>query len=112
MELQSYKKVLQEFRIQTLLKLFCQIVDIYIEPTREFRNVIVNFKVSVVTTLQDVEDFRRRYASHYNLHDFTLRLNSVLEGSFIVSFLVPESIIGILRENIQRICSEHLASYD
>ena len=100
MEMQSYKKVLQEFRFQTPLKLFCKIVDTYIEPTREFCNIVVNFKVSVVTTLQDVEDFRRRYASHYNLHEFTIRLNSVHEGSFIVSFLVPESIIGVLKVNI------------
>ena len=48
-------------------------------------------------TLQVVEDFRRRYASHYSLYNFTLQLNSILPGSFIVSFSVLESIIEILR---------------
>ena len=95
-----YKIALQEFRVQTPLKLFCQIEVKYIKPTEEFHNIVVNFQVSVVTTLQDVDDFRRRYASHYNLHDFALRLNSIYKGSFIVSFLVPESIIGLLREDI------------
>ena len=99
-EMNVYNNCLKHFRIQTLLNLFCQIEVKYIEPTEEFCNIVVRFKVSMVTTLQDVEDFRRRYASHYNLHDFTIRLNSVLEGSFIVSFLVPESIIGILKVNI------------
>ena len=99
-EMNLYKIALQEFRVQTPLKLFCHIEVKYIKPTEEFCNIVVNFKVSVVTTLQDVEDFRRRYASHYNLHDFALRLNSTCKGSFIVSFLVPESIIGFLREDI------------
>ena len=99
-EMDLYKIALQEFRVQTPLKLFCQIEVKYIKPTEEFHNIVVNFQVSVVTTLQDVDDFRRRYASHYNLHDFALRLNSIYKGSFIVSFLVPESIIGFLREDI------------
>ena len=99
-EMKVYYNALKHFRIQTLLKLFCQIVGKYIEPTDEICNIVVRFKITEVTTLQDVEDFRRKYASHYNLHKFTIRLNSVLEGSFIVSFLVPESIIGILKVNI------------
>ena len=99
-EMNVYNNALKHFRIQTLLKLFCQIEVKYIEPTDEISNIVVRFNVSMVTTLQDVEGFRRRYASHYNLRDFTIRLNSVHEGSFIVSFLVPESIIGILKVNI------------
>ena len=102
MEIKSYKGALNNFRAKMSLKLFCLIEVKYIAPTEEFCNLVVNFKVHLSrdTTLQDVEDFRRRYASHYSLYDFTLRLNSILPGSFIVSFLVPQSIVEILRVNI------------
>ena len=53
-EMNLYKIALQEFRVQTPLKLFCQIEVKYIKPTEEFCNIVVNFQVSVVTTLQDV----------------------------------------------------------
>ena len=99
-EIQLYKGALKQFRVQTPLTLFCQTEVEYSEPTEEFRNIVVRFEASDTTTLQDVENFRQKYAVHYNLYDFILQLNSITEGSFIVSFLVPESIVEILRVNI------------
>ena len=101
-EVQLYKATLEVFRAKTSLKFFCLIEVKYIGPTEEFCNLVANFKaqISKEMTLKDVEDFRRRYADHYSLYDFTLRLNSILPGSFIVSFSVPESIVEILRVNI------------
>ena len=102
MELQLYKAALKEFRVQTPLTLFCQIEVKYVEPTEEFCNIVVKFEMSTAITLQDVEKFRRKYADHYNLYDFVLRLNSITKGSFIVSFLVPNLFIGILRLDIPK----------
>ena len=98
----SYNQTLKQFRVQTPLKLFSQIEVKYYEPTEDFRNIVAKFEAQVSTdmTLEDIERFRRKYADHYNLYEFTLRLNSVTEGSFIVSFLVPESIVEILRVDI------------
>ena len=101
-DMDSYNQTLSEFRVQTPLEVFRQIEVKHYDPKEDFLNIVANFKerVSKDMTLEDIEQFRRKYADHYNLYEFTLRLNSVTKGSFIVSFLVPESIVEILRVNI------------
>ena len=102
-EMTCYSEKIKHFRCCTLLKLFCQIEEEDIEPPDGFSKIVAKFerRISTTTTLQDVENFRLRLARHYRLRDFALMLKpKVMPGSFIVSFLVPNSVLMRLKLNI------------
>ena len=99
----SYDLKLIEFRINTLLRLFCEIDQEYIEPPKGFFRIAARFESENMKepTLQHIEKFRLKYAKFHNLRDFALMLvTEVKVGSFIVSFAVPFSIIDSLKYNV------------
>ena len=99
-----YKETLQMFRVQTPLKLFCQTQSKLIKPTDEVCNVVAKYEseISMEMTLQDVENFRQKYAYNYNLYEFTLQLHYITKGSFIASFVAPMCVVDVLQENIPK----------
>ena len=102
-ERNSYNSHLRSFRNQTLLRLFCEIDREYIEPPEGFSKIVVKFRKNTPKdpTLQDVENFRKRYGKHYKLRSFTLMLIAHgTIGSFVFSFVVPDSILGRLKDNV------------
>ena len=88
-EMSKYNKTLKTFRVTTPLKLFCEIQNKHPEPTDNFRTIVNKYKTNLSKdmTLQDVEDFRQRYADHYQLYEFALQLHSIVPGSFIVIYI-------------------------
>ena len=103
-EMVSYNSGLAMFRSQTLLELFCEIDSEYIEPPEKFSTIKARFHKQNVPkgppTLQDVEKFRRRYTRHYKLREFALMLAACETGSFLVSFVVPNSILELLKRDV------------
>ena len=101
-EMNKYNKTLKTFRVTTPLTLFCEIHRKRFEPTDGFCKMVKKYKseLSKDKTLQDVEEFRQKYAGHHQLYEFALQLYSIVPGSFIVTFLVPESVVDILKENV------------
>ena len=103
-EMVSYNSGLAEFRSHTLLELFCEIDSEYIEPPEKFSTIKARFHKQNVPkgppTLQDVEKFRRRYTRHYKLREFALMLAACETGSFLVSFVVPNSILELLKRDV------------
>ena len=103
-DMKAYMDTLGSFRTQTPLELFCRIDRQHIKPPEGFKEVVAKFeKVKSQTlslTLQDVEDFRVEYGNHYQLRDFALMLHRGKENCFIITFFVPESIVGLLQSNI------------
>ena len=103
-ELELYDVQLFYFRNQTLLTLFCQVDKEYKEPPKGFSTIVLKFKTDHIAgdpTLEHVEEFRRKYASHYRLRDFALMLVAKGEiGSFIITFMVPISLTERLQNNI------------
>ena len=102
-ERNSYNSHLRSFRNQTLLRLFCEIDREYIEPPEGFSKIVVKFRKNTPKdpTLQDVENFRNRYGKHYRLRSFALMLIALgTIGSFIFSFVVPNSILERLKVNV------------
>ena len=102
-EMQAYKVALYQFRVQAPLKVFCEIEREHVELPEGFCRVVAKFEGNISSmTLQDVEEFRMKYATHYMLRDFALMLNVVKSGSVLVSFMVPESVAEILRVNVPK----------
>ena len=103
-KMESYEWNLKLFRVLTPLKLFCEVKPQHIEQPRGFSKVVAEFKKEIATvrdmTLQDLEEFRFKYAREHKLRDFAFMLDGVKPGCFIVTFLVPDSIVVKLQVNI------------
>ena len=103
-EMELYKSDLKQFRMRTPLILFCSTQKRFVEPPQDFQKVIAKFSwpSDVDVTLEDVEQFRERYACHYNLRSFAIMIFQVCPGSFIITWVVPRSIVAKLKANIPR----------
>ena len=100
-EMKTYKEDLHQFRKKTPLKLFCQShKKKRIEPPPKFHEVVAEFNWPDDVTLEVVEDFRQEYADHYSLHECAMMLSVVLQGSFIVTWFIPVSIVEKLKVKI------------
>ena len=101
-EMEVYKSDLKSFREVTPLSVFCKVHKKKTEPQKKFREVVAKFNWpdSKEVTLEVVEEFRQAYAHYYSLWEFAMMLEEVRPGSFIVTWLVPESVIGMLHVDI------------
>ena len=80
-DMETYKKDLEQFREKTSLALFCRTQKkrrIRLSP--EFREMVAGFDWPDDVTLEVVEQFRQKYACHYNLRECAMMLAEVLPG--------------------------------
>ena len=97
----NYKSDLHQFRMKTPVFLFCRAQKRKsIEPVPGFQEVVAKFNWTDQVTMEEVEKFRQEYASYYDLYECAMLIFQVYSGSFIISFLIPDSIVQLLRENL------------
>ena len=104
-DMEAYMEDLFTFRKRTPLDLFCDVEKKCLEQPKGFEKVVVKFKQVKPTkeklTLQDIEEFRVRYAHCYQLREFAIMLKEeVKQMSFVVTFFIPESISKLLRTDV------------
>ena len=102
---EAYKSDLQQFRKKTPLTLFCQAHRRRrIELSPGFQEVVAEFSWpnNNDITLEDVEQFRQEYASHYKFYEFAMMLAKVRPGSFIITWFIPSSLTDKLMQNLPR----------
>ena len=99
-EMTAYKKDLEEFKKRTTLVLFCEADPRPLDedPPPGFRKMVVKFDWPRTATLEDVEKFRRRYASSYDLQTCAMMLNNIGTGCFTATWFVPVSVVEMLRK--------------
>ncbi|CAI7992367.1 hypothetical protein GBAR_LOCUS971 [Geodia barretti] len=104
-EMESYKSELRQFRQATPLALFAQAhTRRHVDPPPHFRSLVIEFfGWPENATLQDVEVFRKIYASRYNLHECAMMLAHVRSGSFIITWFIPESVVKKLSAKVPRV---------
>ena len=103
-EMEAYKKDLQQFREKTPLTAFCQTQKKrWLSLDSKFPKMVARFAWPNDVTLEVVEQFRQKYAYHYNLHECAMMLAEVLPGCFIITWFIPESIVEKLRANVPRV---------
>ena len=101
-EMEAYDSDLQEFRKKTPLALFCETQKKKKKKCpQDFNEVVAEFNKTSDedVTLEDVEQFRQEYASHYGVHEFAMMLAQLRPGCFIITLFIPESIIEKLIES-------------
>ena len=99
-EMVVYNKDLQEFRKNTTLALFCEAEPVTLDedPPPGFRRMVVKFDWPPTKTIEDVEKFRRRYASNHDIQTCAMMLNSIETGSFTVTWFIPMSVVEVLQK--------------
>lgn len=103
LEMEAYKLELKEFRMATPLILFTQAHRRrHLDPPQEFRQVVCEFNWPNDVTLEDVENFRQEYASHYKLYDCAMAIAQIRPGSFVITWFIPESIVNKLKAKVPR----------
>ena len=101
LQMETYKLSLQQFRIKTPLKLFCQSQRRrHVEPLPNFQKLVAKFKWPVNMSLEHVEQFRQEYASRYNLHECAMMVANFHFGSIVIIWFIPELIVETLRRNV------------
>ena len=80
-QMKAYKTDLQQFREKTPLALFCETQKKKSrQPSAIFREMVAEFEWSQEVMLEDVEQFRQEYASHYSLHECAMMVDAILPG--------------------------------
>ena len=102
-QMEVYKSDLQQFRMKTPLTLFCLAQRRKrMRPLGEFQEMVAVFDWPENVTLEDVEQFRQEYASHYNLRECAIMIAQVLPGSFIITWFIPQSVVEKLKTKVPR----------
>ena len=96
----KYKSDLRQFLWDTPLEVFCRTQKRAVGPPPGFEELVVKFPWRGTVTLGVVEEFRQKYAYHYNLRDFSMMLITMRPGSFTVVWWIPESIVGRLMKDV------------
>lgn len=99
-EMETYKRDLKQFRMHTLLKVYCNAQKSpseELKPPPEFSVMVTKFDWPNDVTLEVVENFRQKYAHHYRLRDCAMMLAFVRPGSFIISWFIPDYVIEKLK---------------
>ena len=80
-DMTTYQSDLQQFRMKTPLNLFCQThrrKRVKLSP--EFQEMVAEFMLPGVMTLEDVEQFRQEYASYYQLYECAMMVAYMCPG--------------------------------
>ena len=108
-EMDEYKIDLHRFRRATPLKLFCQAQRRRRRrPPAEFREMVAEFEWPDTVSLEVVEDFRQAYESRYSLRECAMMLVSLSIGSFVITWIIPESIVESLKTKLpEKLFKQH-----
>ena len=102
-EMMAYNRELRQFRSQTFLRMFVQIEQTHTQLPEGFSCILAHMKSDILKdmTLENVENFRKRYMKHHNLCDYTLMLvSNVTMLPSAATFSVPKSVTEGLKHNI------------
>ena len=98
-----YKSDLQQFRKKTPLALFYRTQKRKVfDPPQGFRRAVIHFDWRNGITLEDVEEFREQYATHYNLRECAMMVAQIRSGSYIITWFIPESVVEKLKAKVPR----------
>lgn len=100
-QMEEYKSELIQFRLNTPLKAFCETQKKRkIKLTDEFQEMVAEFEWPDDVKLEHVEEFRQEYCCHYKLNDCAMMIAKCELGSFIITWLIPESTVQKLKQNL------------
>ena len=108
-QMEAYKSDVQKFRVKVPLTVFCRAKSrTGIKFSSEFKEVVAEFPHPSGLSLENMEQFRKKYTTHYNLRDCSMILAGVSshDSSFVSTWLIPQSVVDALKKTLPRVVFE------
>ena len=90
--MKHYVEEMEDFRRRAAVEIYCKVVH---QPKDEvpdgFKQLVKEYKLSEMKTLQDVEEFRREVACQYKLYQCLVFLKYIELGSVKITLWIPLS---------------------
>ena len=106
--MQHYVTTVEVFKATTTLSMFRSVQperkcpDVEDALKQQLKEVIFTHqKLTLNSTLADVEHFRRDFAKHYSLPEFTMILVSIKSGCVTTVWLMSPSAVKVMKERIR-----------
>ena len=97
--LTNYQNELDLFLSQTLLTEFCKVEGEgeSVDPPSNFKYLVTTHLCPPPVYLRHVEVFRRKFANYCGLKSCAVMVVGIVEGSIVITMLVPESVESTIR---------------
>ena len=102
-DMSSYAEDMRQFRIKTSVSKVLNYLPRISDAPADHSRLTVKFNVDVQTaTLEDVDTYRKRFASDFLLSQLALSLFDLQESSLLVTWLVPAAVGAMISDQVQK----------
>ena len=110
-DMSSYAKDMRHFRINTPVSEALSYLPKISDATAGYSRLTVKIDFDIQTaTLEDVETYRKRFASDFLLSQLALSLFDLQESSLLVTWLVPAAVGAMISDQVQKKSSSFFLS--
>ena len=108
-QLEDYQREQVQFMEQTTVEEFCEAEGDrqHIEPPPAFVKLISQHEWEPPTYLKKVNDFRKKFARKYDLHESVVILVGIGISSVVITMMVPESVVAMVNSTGTEFFKEH-----
>ena len=100
-KMERYVQEIRTFREKTCFSTFSKAYKKPKKIDQRFRELVSELNIDWSTaTLEDVEHFRSDLCKELSLIDFSLQLAVVKQGSVVITWLVPQSLVAHIQKSI------------
>ena len=102
-DMSSYAEDMRQFRIKTSVSKVLNYLPRISDAPADHSRLTVKFNVDVHTaTLEDLDTYRKRFASDFLLSQLALSLFDLQESSLLVTWLVPAAVGAMISDQVQK----------
>ncbi len=106
-----YAEDMRQFRIKTPVSEALDHLPKMSDAPADYSRLTVEFDFDVHTaTLEDLETYRKRFASEFLLSQLALSLSDLQESSLLVTWLVPAAVGAMISDQVQKKSSSFVLS--
>ena len=108
-QLEAYKAEQQQFMEKTTVEEFCEAEQDrrYIDPPPAYVKLITQHEWEPPIYLKKVDDFRKKFARRHDLRESAVILVGMRGGSVVITMMVPESVVEMVRSTGTEFFKEH-----
>ena len=101
-DMKSYSKDMRTFRMETMVNDVIPHLPLRSDSPQHYSKLSLKVNFDTATnSLEDVDQYRKRFASEFLLSEFMFFLKEVKEGSLLLVGLIPRALVSLLTHRIQ-----------
>ncbi len=110
-DMSCYAENMRQFRMKTPVSEALDHLPKISDAPADYSRLTVKFKYDIHTaTLEDLETYRKRFASKFLLSQLALSLSDLQESSLLVTWLVPAAVGAMISDQVQKKSSSFFLS--